>query len=104
MYLTLALSNITKVYEKMMHSQLQSFLNKNKIISNFQFGFQNKHLINHTLISLAEMIPSTLDNDQLARGKIFNLQKAIQDSRPQNPSMMNHYRIIGIPIIGSKIT
>ena len=50
------LSNISKIYEKMMHICLTSFLNKNKVLSIFQFGFRNKHSTNHTLISLTEMI------------------------------------------------
>ena len=33
------LSNISKIFEKMMHIQLTSFLNKNKVLSSFQFGF-----------------------------------------------------------------
>ena len=50
------LSNISKIYEKMMHICLTSLLNKNKVLSIFQFGFQNKHSTNHALISLTEMI------------------------------------------------
>ena len=52
------LSNISKIYEKMMHICLTSFLNKNKVLSSFQFGFRNKHSTNHALISLTEMIRS----------------------------------------------
>ena len=47
------LSNISKIFEKMMHIQLTSFLNKNKVLSSFQFGFRNKHSTNHALISLS---------------------------------------------------
>ena len=54
------LSNISKIYEKMMHICLTSFLNKNKVLSSFQFGFRNKHSTNHALISLTEMIRSAL--------------------------------------------
>ena len=50
------LSNISKIFEKMMHIHLASFLNKNKVLSSFQFGFRNKHSTNHALISLTEMI------------------------------------------------
>ena len=46
------LSNISKIYEKMMHVRLTSFLNKNKVLKSFQFGFQNKHFTNHALIGL----------------------------------------------------
>ena len=56
------LSNISEIYEKMMHSPLASFLNKKKILSNCQFGFRNKHSRNHAY-SLTEMIRSALGND-----------------------------------------
>ena len=44
------LSNISKIFEKMMHIRLTSFLNKNKVLSSFQFGFRNKHSKHHALI------------------------------------------------------
>ena len=62
------LSNISKIFEKMMHIFLTFFLNKNKFLSSFQFGFWNKHSTNHALISLTEMIWLALDNDQFRCG------------------------------------
>ena len=50
------LSNIIKVFEKMKHIRLTSFLNKNKVLSSFQCGFRSKHSTNHALISLTKMI------------------------------------------------
>ena len=64
-------------FEKMMHIRLISFLNKYKVLSSFQFGFQNKHSTNHALISLTEMTRSALDNDQFACGVFIDLQKAL---------------------------
>ena len=72
------LSNISKIYEKMMHICLTSFLNKSKVLSSFfQFGFQSKNYTNQTLISLTEMIQSEIDNDQFICSVFINLQKAI---------------------------
>ena len=70
------LSDISKIFEKGMHIQLTSFLNKNKVLSSFQFGFQKRHSTNHGLIILTEMIRSALDNDQFACGVFIDLQKA----------------------------
>ena len=44
------LSNNSKIYKKMMCICLTSFLNKNKVLSRFQFGFRNKHSTNHVLM------------------------------------------------------
>ena len=64
-----------------MHIWLTSFLNKNKVLSSFQFGFRNKHPTNHALISLTEMIQSALDNNQFA---IYQPKESIWYCRPQN--------------------
>ena len=92
------LSNISKTFEKIMHIRLTSFLNKNKVLSSFQFGFQNKHSTNYALISLTEMIRSALDNDQFVCGVFLDLQKAfdIVDHKILL-SKMNHHEIKGIP-------
>ena len=82
----------------MMHIRLTSFLNKNKVLSRFQFGFPNKHSRNHALISLTEMILSALDNDQFACGVFIDLQKAFDTVNHKIlRSNMNHYGIKGIP-------
>ena len=65
------LSNISKIFEKMMHIQLTSFLNKNKVLSSFKFGFRNKQCTNNALISLTEIIKSALENNQFAACGVF---------------------------------
>ena len=92
------LCNISEMFEKMMHIRLTSFLNKNKVLSGFQFGFRNKHPTKYALISLTEMIRSALDNDHFVCGVFFDLQKAfdIVDHKILL-SKMNHYEIKGIP-------
>ena len=81
-----------------MHIQLTSFLNKNKVLSSFQFGFRKKHSTNHALISLTEMIRLALDNDQFVCGVFINLQKAFDTvDHKILLSEINHYGIKGIP-------
>ena len=84
-----------------MHIRLTSFLNKNKVLSSFQFGFRNKHSTNHALISLStwdQHIRSALDNDQFACGVFIDLQKAFDTAVHKILlSKMNHYGIKGIP-------
>ena len=91
-------SKISKIFEKMMHIRLTSFLNKNKVLSRFQFGFRNKHSTNHALISLTEMIWSALVNDQFACGVFIDLQKAFDTvDNKILLSKMSHYGRKGIP-------
>ena len=92
------LSDISKIFEKMMHIRLTSFLNKNKGLSSFQFGFQNKHSTKHALINLTDMIRSALENDQFACGVFIDQQKAFDTvDNKILLSKMNHYGIKGIP-------
>ena len=92
------LLNISKIFEKVMHIWLTSFLNKNKVLSSFQFGFWNKHYTNHACISFTEMIRSALDNDQFTCGMFIDLQKAFDTvDHKILLSKMNHYGIKSIP-------
>jgi len=70
------LSNISKIFEKLIHKRLYSYLEKNNIIYDFQFGFRKGHSTNHALITLTEAIRSALDSNEYAVGIFLDLQKA----------------------------
>ena len=70
------LSNINKIFEKLVYSRLYSFLNLHNSIYDLQFGFRAKHSTNHALISLTESIREALDNGNFACGIFIDLQKA----------------------------
>ena len=70
------LSNINKIFEKLVYSRLYSFLNLHNCIFELQFGFRAKHSTNHALFSLTEMIREALDNSNFACGIFIDLQKA----------------------------
>ena len=60
------LSNINKIFEKLVYARLYSFLNLHNCIYELQFGFRAKHSTNHALISLTEMINDALDRSNFA--------------------------------------
>ena len=70
------LSNINKIFEKLVYSRLYSFLDLHNCIYELQFGFRVKHSTNHALLSLTEMIRDALDNGKFACGIFIDLQKA----------------------------
>ncbi|MEO2220739.1 MAG: reverse transcriptase family protein, partial [Nitrosopumilus sp.] len=70
------LSNINKIFEKLIYSRLYSFLNLHNFIYDLQFGFRAKHSTNHALISLTENIREALDDGKFACGIFIDLQKA----------------------------
>ena len=69
-------SNISKIIEKLVHKRLTTFLNKNAILYEKQFGFRNNHSKTHALLEITEKIKQACDAGQLACGVFLHLQKA----------------------------
>ena len=70
------LSNINKIFEKLMHKRLYKFLEDQLLIITKQFGFRQGHSTIHALIDLTEDIRRALDENNFAIGIFVDLQKA----------------------------
>ena len=70
------LSNISKIIEKLVHKWQTTFLNKNAILYEKQFGFRNNHSTTHALLEITEKIKQACDAGQFACGVFLDLQKA----------------------------
>ena len=91
------LSNVNKIFEKIVYSRLYSFLNLHNCIFELQFGFRAKHSTNHALLSITEMIREALDNSNFACGIFIDLQKAFDTVDHQILlKKLEHYGIRGI--------
>ncbi|MEM6831004.1 MAG: reverse transcriptase family protein [Bacteroidota bacterium] len=91
------LSNIEKIFEKLMYSRLISFLENNSIIYSRQFGFRKSHSTSHALINLIERIRQCLDKNQYAVGIFVDLQKAFDTvDHKILCRKLNHYGIRGV--------
>ena len=55
------LSNISKIFERVMYNRIEEFLAEHDIIYDLQFGFRKKYSTNHVLLSIVEKIRSNLD-------------------------------------------
>ena len=91
------LSNISKLFEKLMYSRLYGFLNVYNCISELQFGFRAKHSASHALVSITEKIREALDSGHFACGVFIDLQKAF-DTVDHNilVSKLEYYGVRGI--------
>merc|ERR1711964_883769 len=69
-------SNIGEVYEKIMYTRIESFLESKDIMYNLQYGFRKKHSTNHALLSIIESIRSNLDKKTYSCGVFVDLEKA----------------------------
>ena len=70
------LSNLNKIFEKLMYKRIYAFLEKYNILYDLQFGFRAKHSTTHALISITEKIRSALDAGKVTCGIFIDLQKA----------------------------
>ena len=59
-------SNIENILEKLMQKRLYTFLNKNDVIYNLQFGFRQQYSTSHALINITENIRKALDNGNIS--------------------------------------
>ena len=86
------LSNIEKIYEKLMYNRLVSFLNTHNQIYSKQFDFIKSHSTVHTLINIVERIRESLDDGEFVCGVFVDLQKAFDTVNHEILlSKLNHY-------------
>ena len=70
------LSNIDKIFKKLIHSRVVKFLDQNNCLFNHEYGFRKKHSTTHALANLAELICANMDKGIYSCGIFINLQKA----------------------------
>ena len=84
-----------KIFEKLIFSRVSTYLIKNKLIYNKQFGFRTNYSTNHALISITEHICGLLDTGYVC-GIFVDLEKAF-DTVNKNIlcEKLNHYGLRG---------
>ena len=70
------LSNLNKIFEKIIYKRIYGFIEKNSLLYSLQFGFRSKHSTIHALIDITEKIRSALDKNKVTCGIFVDLQKA----------------------------
>ena len=74
------LSFFSKIFEKTMYNHLINFIDKNKILYKYQFGFRKLHSTNHAIISLVEKVNNALDYGKNLMGVFLDLKKTFDHS------------------------
>ena len=67
---------IGKIIEKCIYSQLNQFINSNRILHNCQFGFREKHSTCHAQVALTDLLFSEIDKDNVCILVSLDLRKA----------------------------
>ena len=70
------LSVFSKIYERLMYNRLNSYLVKNSLLTENQFGFKAQHSTSMAVLQLVDQIATQLDNGNLTVGVFIDLSKA----------------------------
>ena len=70
------LSNLSKIFERIMYNRLEGYLEHNKLIYDLQFGFRKKFSTDHALLSITEQIKNNFQNKNFSCGVFVDLEKA----------------------------
>ena len=76
------LSSFSKIFEKLMHSRVYNFLEKNRPLNDLQFGFRKGRSCEHALLVAQNEILSILNKKQIAMLLLIDFSKAFD--------MVNH--------------
>ena len=67
---------MSKIIERVMHSQLYAFLNENNLITEQQYGFRSNHSTELATLKLTDTIMYELDNSHIPCAIFLDLSKA----------------------------
>ena len=70
------LSNISKIYERVFHTQLYNFFDDNNLFYHKQYGFRKKHSTEHALLTIVENIKNNTRKKLFSCGTFIDLEKA----------------------------
>ena len=70
------LNFFSKVFEKVMYNHIISFMNKNDVLYDQQFGFRQKHSTQQAIIMLVDKITRSLDAGDIVISVFLDLKKA----------------------------
>ena len=70
------LSFFSKLIEKTIYNHFTNFIDANKILYKYQFGFRKSHSTNDAIISLVEKVNNAMDSGNILIGLFLDLRKA----------------------------
>ena len=70
------LSSFNRIFEKLMYTRTNSFIDKEGILCSSQYGFRQKHSTEHAILDIVNEIQSDMDKGHFSCGVFIDLQKA----------------------------
>ena len=70
------LPTISKIFERIIHIQLQEYLNRNKLLAEQQYGFRPNHSTEYAAVKLVDYISNKMDDHKIPGTIFIDLSKA----------------------------
>ena len=67
---------LSKVFERIVHNQLYTYLEENNLLSDCQFGFRRKSSTVHAVTYFSDLIKTSMDEGKLTGAVFVDLRKA----------------------------
>ena len=101
------LTQINKIFEKLIHARLNDFIMENNILENSQYGFRKKHSTSHGITHLHEAIVNSLEKKKVCVALFIDLKSAFDTINHSILEMkLDHYGVRGkaLGLISSYLT
>ena len=91
------LSNFNRVFDKVIHNRLTSYIKKHELLHSSQYGFRKGHSTQHAILDIANDIQTNMNQRLLSCGVFIDLKKAF-DTIDHDILLdkLNHYGFRGL--------
>ena len=89
------LSNFNRIFEKLVFSRMESFIEQNDILSPSQYGFHKGHATQHAILDIVCTIQENMDKRLFSCGIFIDLKKAF-DTVDHKILLLGHYGFRGV--------
>ena len=91
------LSNFNRIFEKLVYSRMESFIEQNNLLSPSQYGFHKAHSTQHAILDIVSTIQENMDKRLFSCGVFIDLKKAF-DTVDHKILLhkLNHYGFRGV--------